>query len=82
MKAEVILSNLTRGMFAAEMDNGEYVIFELLDNNVPELGDLISHTDFYNMGGETFKNITQNNLVGVYVQNICGARQVRQLCML
>ena len=83
MKAVVRVVNPTRGMFAAEIDDaGEYVIFELLDSSEPEIGDVLSHLDFYSMGGETFKNVTQQCDIDVYVQNICGASLVRQQCML
>lgn len=83
MKAIVKVGNPARGMYGAEIDgSGEFVIFELLDSSEPELGDVISHPDFYNMGGETFNNLTQQCNIDVFVQNICGARQVRQQCML
>lgn len=83
MKATVQVINHNRGIYAAEIDGqGEYVIFELLDTDEPELGDIISHTDFYSMGSETFKNITQQCAIDVYVQNVCGANLVRKQCML
>lgn len=83
MKAIVKVRNSRRGMYAAEIEGqGEYVIFELLDSNEPEIGDVISHPDFYSMGGETFKNITQQYQIDVYVQNVCSANLVRQQCML
>lgn len=83
MKAIVKVINSNRGMYAAEIDGtGEYVIFELLDTDEPEIGDVVSHPDFYSTGGETFKNITQQCQMEVYVQNICGANLVRQQCML
>jgi hypothetical protein len=83
MKAIVKVGNRARGMYAAEIDDsGEFVIFELLDSSEPEAGDVIVHSDFYSMGGETYKNITQQCEIDVYVQNICGANQVRQQCML
>ena len=63
-------------------DLGEFVIFELLDSSEPEIGDVISHTDFYSMGGETFKNATQSCEIDVFVENICGANQVKQQCFL
>lgn len=83
MKAIVKVINSRRGIYAAEIEGqGEYVIFELLDSNEPEIGDVISHPDFYSMGSETFKNITQQYQIDVYVQNVCGANLVRQQCML
>ena len=83
MKAIVRVGNPPQGMYAAEIDgSGEFVVFELLDSSEPEEGDVISHPDFYSMGGETFKNITQQCDIGVFVQNICGSSQVRKQCIL
>jgi hypothetical protein len=83
MKATVQVINPRRRMYAAEIDGqGEYVIFELLDSTELEIGDIVSHPDFYSMGGETFKNITQQCEIEVYVQNVCGDNLVRQQCML
>ena len=83
MKAIVQVLNPARGMYAAEIDgSGEFVIFELLDSSEPEIGDVISHPDFYSMGGETFKNLTQQCQIDVFVQNVCGPNLVRQQCML
>jgi len=66
-------------MYAAEIDDtGEFVIFELLDSSEPEVGDVLSHPDFYSMGGETFKNLTQYCDIDVFVENVCGANLVRQ----
>jgi len=70
-------------MYAAEIEgSGEFVIFELLDSSEPEIGDLISHSDFYTMGGETFKNLTQGCEFDVSVENVCGQNLVRQQCFL
>ena len=83
MKAIVKVINKNRGMYAAEIDgSGEYVIFELLDSSEPELEDTITHQDFYSMGGETFKNITQSCNIDVFVENVCGANLVKQQCFL
>lgn len=82
MKATIAIVNSDRGIYAAQMENGEYVIFELLDSSGPDIGDKISHPDFYSMGGETFRNVTQKCSIDVYVQNVCSASLVRQQCML
>ncbi|WP_172558834.1 hypothetical protein [Vibrio fluvialis] len=83
MTAKIRVVNPARGMYAAEIDGGgEYVIFELLGSCEPEIGDVVSHTDFYSMGGEVFRNLTQKCDIDVFVQNVCGASQVRQQCML
>jgi len=83
VQAIVRLINPKRGMYAAEIEgSGEFVIFELLDSSEPEIGDLISHSDFYTMGGETFKNLTQGCEFDVSVENVCGQNLVRQQCFL
>ncbi|GEM_PF-5809187 len=82
MQARIVLVNRQRGMYAAEMTGTEYVIFELMDSEAPELGDIVSHPDFYSMGSETFHNISQGYRFDVYVQNVCGASQVKQQCFL
>ncbi|KAF0220181.1 MAG: hypothetical protein FD174_1420 [Geobacteraceae bacterium] len=79
MKATVTVINPRRGMYAAEIEgHGEYVIFELLDSSEPEIGDVLSHPDFYSMGGETFENLTQQCEIEVFVENVCGANLIRQ----
>jgi len=83
VKATVRLINPKRGMYAAEIEGGgEFVIFELLDSSEPEIGDVVSHPDFFSMGGEKFKNLTQGCEIDVSVENVCGRNLVRQQCFL
>jgi hypothetical protein len=83
VKAIVQLINSARGMYAAEIDGtGEYVIFELLDSSEPEIGDVLGHSNFFDMGGETFINHSQQCQIDVYVQDVCGANLVRRQCLL
>ncbi len=82
MQARVVLINRQRGMYAAQISGAEYVIFELMDSETPEHGDIVSHPNFYSMGSETFRNLSQGCYFDVYVQNVCGASQVRQQCFL
>ncbi len=71
MKAVVAGINASTGKYAAEIDgSGEYVIFDLLDTDEPEIGDVIVHPDFYSLGGETYRNQTQECSIEVYVQNV------------
>jgi hypothetical protein len=71
MKANVVLINKTRGMVAArECDENTWVILEILDDEPPEMDDLISHPDFESKGGETYRNLTQDRDFEVYVQNV------------
>jgi hypothetical protein len=72
MKATVVLVNQTRGMVAAKTEDGEYSIFELLGGYDIEVGDVVSSQDFHSMGGETYRNMTKNEDMDVYVQNVVG----------
>jgi hypothetical protein len=83
MKAIVVLMNLSRGMIAAQTEDGEYVIFELLSGSAIEIGDTISHEDFYSLGSEDYNNVTKREVMNVYVQNICGSfDQAKRQCFL
>ena len=83
MKAIVKVTNPVRGMYAAEIDGrGEYVVFELLDTQEPEFGDVVAHPDFYSMGSETVNNLTQGCQMDVYIQNVCGPSLVESQCFL
>ncbi|MBE5196243.1 hypothetical protein HJ051_23295 [Vibrio parahaemolyticus] len=80
MKVVVAGINPSVGVYAAEIDgSGEYVIFELLDTDEPEMGDVIVHSDFYSLGGETYKNKTQGCSIEVYVQNVCDRNTAKQM---
>lgn len=83
MKAIVKVINPKRGMYGAQTGEGEFVIFEVLDSDEPELGDIVSHPDFYTMGGEDYRNLTQNVTISVYVENVVGSlEQARKQCFL
>ncbi len=73
MKATISHINTTIGRYAAKFeDENAYLIFDLMDSSEPEVGDEISHPDFYSMGSETYKNLTQRRSFDVFVQNVCG----------
>ena len=83
MEATVTVANKNRGMFAAQTEDGEFVIFELLGSDEPEIGDVVSHVDFHSMGGEQYKNRTQGVTVSVFGHNIVGTmEQGRRQCFL
>lgn len=83
MNATVKVINPKRGMYGAETEDGEFVIFELLDSDEPEVGDVVSHPDFHSMGGEDYRNATQKVTISVYVQNIVGSlEQAKKQCFL
>lgn len=83
MKATVVLVNETRGMVAAKTEDGEYSIFELLGSYEIAVGDVVSSSDFHSMGGEKYKNLTKNESMDVYVQNVVGnLEQAKRQCFL
>ncbi len=83
MKATIKVANSKRGMFAAQTEDGEFVIFELLDSDEPDIGDVVSHPDFHSMGGEDYTNLTQGVTISVSVENIVGnLEQARGQCFL
>lgn len=83
MKAIVKYANRARGMYAAQIEEfGEYSIFELIDTREPEIGDIISCSDFFYLGGGPIKNITQQCWHDVILQDVCGDCLVRQKLML
>jgi len=83
MKAIVKVINPNRGMYGAETTDGEFVIFELVDSNEPQIGDVVSHPDFHSMGTEDYRNATQNITISVYVQNFVGSlEQAKKQCFL
>lgn len=71
MKAVVELTNPARGMVGARLDNGDYVMIEILDTDQPEKGDVLSNPDFTSLGSETVRNMTQESKLDVFVQDIC-----------
>lgn len=73
MKATVVLVNQNRGMVAAQTEDGQYSIFELLGSYDIDVGDVVSSSDFNSMGGETYRNITKREDMDVYVQNLVGS---------
>lgn len=78
MRGIVKLLNPKSGMAAIETSNG-YTVFEILGDYDVEIGDKISgHLDAH--GGETFKNITKEEDMEVYVEAIQATEQnARQL---
>ncbi len=82
MKAIIEVINSHRGMYAANIEGkGEYVIFELLEDDELNIDDIISHPDFYSIGEETFMNITQGYEIDVFIENICGVNFIQEACL-
>jgi hypothetical protein len=59
-------------MYAAESEDGGFVILELLGHGEPQIGDVLSHKDFALLGAAPYRNLTQNLTISVFVQNFVG----------
>jgi len=68
-KGTVVILNHHRGMYAVELSDGSYSVFELLDTNEINLEDIISGP-LYNEGSCTLKNLSENEEFEAMVQNI------------
>lgn len=78
MSGIVKMLNSKRGMAAIETNSG-YTVFEILGDYDVEIGDEISG-DLDSHGGETFKNISKEEHIEVYVEAIQATEQnARQL---
>jgi hypothetical protein len=75
MKGTIRLINNKRGMFAVEVDDGDYTIIELLCAGSPEVGDEIAG-NLHNVAGEKIRNITQQEDWDVYIQDFHASRTV------
>ena len=67
-KGRVAILNDNRGMYAVELSDGSYSVFELLDTNEISAGDIISG-DLDEEGSCTLNNLTENEEFDAMVQN-------------
>ena len=67
-KGRVAILNDKRGMYAVELSDGSYSVFELLDINEINLGDFISG-DLDDQGSCRLNNLTKNEEFDAIVQN-------------
>src|SRR5687768_3010503 len=70
MEAAIVLINETRNLAAARTEHGKFVVFQLLGAYALELGDVVSHSDLHEMEGVTYRNLTRNRRMSVYVQTV------------
>ena len=83
MEATFKLTNSKLGIFAAQTKAGEFVVFDLIDSDEPQTGDVVSHPDFQAPGGKEFKNLTREVTILVFVTNIvANFDHARDLCFL
>lgn len=69
MKGVVKRIDYHKQFIAIETSEGQYSVVEVLENELPELGDVITG-DLESLGGETLVNLTQNKRMDVYIQEI------------
>jgi len=61
--------NHNRGMYSVELSDGSYTVFELIDSNKLEKGNIISG-DLEEFGDCTLFNQTEDEHFEAYIQNI------------
>lgn len=67
-KGTICLLNHNRGMYAVELSDGSYSVFELLDSNEINLEDIITGP-LDEEGSCILKNVTENETFDAMVQN-------------
>ncbi|SDH52383.1 hypothetical protein [Mucilaginibacter gossypii] len=67
-KGTVCILNHNRGMYAVELSDGSYSVFELLDTNEINLEDVISGP-LDEEGSCTLSNLTENEAFEAMIQN-------------
>lgn len=76
--AKVIAVNSRKG-FVAVQTNGGITVFELLGGYEVNVGDVI-HGDFTALGGETYRNLTNDEDMDVFVQGVhCSSENARRM---
>ncbi|MED4581864.1 hypothetical protein P9578_03625 [Brevibacillus choshinensis] len=80
MKSKVYMINHQRGWTALLTECNTFSIVEVLENTMPELGDIISG-EIESLGGETLYNETKKETLEVFIQDIYADRSeaLRQL---
>ncbi|WP_019420170.1 hypothetical protein [Paenibacillus sp. OSY-SE] len=69
MKGIVAMINSKKGFLAVRTPSNEYSIVEVLEMELPELGDIISG-NLESLGSETLVNLTQGIEIDVFIQEI------------
>lgn len=75
MRGTIEMINPKKGMIAVRTEDDEYSVLELLGGYSPEIGDILSG-ELENLGGEDVKNISQNEIWSVYIQDIHGTKSL------
>ena len=69
MKGVVELISPRHGMIGVQTENNDYSVLELLGGYFLEIGDVLEG-ELDSLGGEEVKNITQDELWDVFIQDI------------
>lgn len=68
-KGVICILNHRRGMYAVELSDGSYSVFELLDSNEINLEDVISGS-LDELGSCKLRNLNENESFEAIVQNV------------
>lgn len=75
MKGTVTMINPRKQFMAVKMPSNEYSIIEVLEMEMPELGDVISG-ELESLGEETLFNVTKGESIEVYIQDIYANKKI------
>jgi hypothetical protein len=80
MKSKVFMINHQRGWIALLTENNTFSIVEVLEMNLPNIGDIVSG-NIESLGEETFFNESSSEELNVFVQDIYAGQKeaMRQL---
>lgn len=68
-QGRIAVLNHNRGMYAVQLSDGNYAVFELLDSNELSAGDVISGA-LDEHGGCTLRNLTEDEEFEAFVEQI------------
>ena len=83
MKATVELSHFDRGMYAAKLEDTQlYAVFEIFDECVPDLSDLLEHGAFHAVGNQIYMDITKGRSIELVAKGLYDLGGAKSACLL
>ena len=68
MRGNVVIINRSSGLFAVQLEDGDFAVLELLGGHTVEANDLLQG-NLDGLGGEEVLNLTQQERMSVYGQS-------------
>ena len=74
MQGTIVLINRKRGLAAVLTENGEFTTFEILGAYDIDLGDIVAG-DMEELDHKSWRNVTKNEEIDVFVEDIYGTKE-------